>query len=77
MSKKKEGTPKHLDSSRSMEDMQDWLKTLSRDQLETYVMDMTWKNTTFDDTDLFRAFIARTRYDIDLVPYPVSEGHRQ
>lgn len=64
---------------RNMEDMQDFLKSLDRTQLENYIVDMYWKGHKVSESELGRAFLARMRYDLDLVPKPIAKAviHRE
>lgn len=64
---------KHFSHGNDLEDMQDFLKTVPRDQLDSYVLDMFWKDQTVKQSDLYRAFYAKIHHDLDLMPKPVDK----
>ena len=50
-----------------------WIKTLSKDQLQEYVIDAWWKGH-LQEHDIHRFFIAEYKYKQKMVPTPVEDN---
>jgi hypothetical protein len=63
-----------LDHPRALEDMRDFLQTVPRDILDNYILDLMWKDTSFKESELYRAYLLRMSKDIDIVPKPIARA---